>query len=137
MPEIIDFGNLAPVEIPVMLNGTRYILTEASGDAAIRYRTAQLPNLRYTTGDGNKAECVGESSKQIEHSKAILISGCLYKTGPSGELIIVNGIPNQSMLVDERTIRGWPVRVLDQLYKKILEISDGLEEVNENKAKNS
>src|SRR6516162_4324851 len=43
----LDYSDLTPVEVPVKIGGKRYILREASGDAAVRYHNANLKVYRY------------------------------------------------------------------------------------------
>jgi hypothetical protein len=134
----LDFSDLQPIEIEVKVGPVTYILTEASGGAAIKYRNALMRASKLEKDkEGNEA-FVYDGSREygIADADAVLVSNCLYFPGKDGKLVLSNGIPDQSYLVPINIIRGWPVRVQDALYRKIKEISDGLVEREDTPLKN-
>lgn len=104
----IVFEDLTPIEVPVKIEGKSYILREASGDAACKWRNAQLRAARMERGKlaniGNLADC-----------EPLLVSLCLFEVIDANRSITRN--------VPQQTIRNWPSRVQKALYDRALKIS--------------
>lgn len=99
-----DFGDLAPVEIPVRYRGTAYVLREASEAAACAYSNAKQRAVRYTDG---KATFDGAAE-----SDAALLAGCLLRDGKP--------VPQSEILT-------WQTQVVNRLVARLKEVS-GIEQ---------
>lgn len=111
----IDFGTVGVKEIQITnLLGRDYVLREASGAAAIRYRSQQAEAIR-TNEEGTP---VGFNRGMIE-SEATLVGDCLYEVAP------VNGVPTvKGRPVGAGHVQTFPSHVLKTLYEKCREISN-------------
>ena len=106
-----DFGSLETIEIPVVgANGKKYILREASGEAAARFNSMRGKCAKYA--DGGVSEVSG-----IGHIPLFLISLCLFS-------VKEDGTANLQSTVALSVIQVWPERVIRKLYAKALEISE-------------
>lgn len=115
----MDFGDLKPVEIPVSIQGKQYVLREASGDAACRFRNAVAKSYKLTP-DGKAVAIDG-----LPDVEPLLVSMCLYVPGADGKLVVkANGDVDQKTLVPIATIRGWPSSVMKKLFEKAKAISE-------------
>ena len=104
MTEELNFDDIAPIEIPVVIKGKRYTLKEASGDAACRYRNAVLSALQVSkTGEVTGA-------RNLADTEPLLVSLCLFD--------------EQDKPVPIKTVRSWPARVVRTLFEKAADISD-------------
>jgi hypothetical protein len=112
MSDALNFDDLSPVEIPVKLSNKEYVLREASGDAAVKWRNAQVRAARMVDG---KVSGVGD----IADSEPLLVSLCMW------EVTTVSGT-RREVPVPLHVVRSWPARVVSTLFEKIKEIS-GLE----------
>lgn len=110
--DALDFNDLSPIEVPVSIDGRSYILREATGDAACRYRNALLACTQL--GPEGKPSSV----KGMADAEPLLVSLCLFDDA---------GKP-----VSGPTIRKWPARVLKALFDKATEISQLGEEEDDN-----
>lgn len=111
----LHFDDLVPIEVPVSVNGAQYILREANGDAACRYRNAVMECVEMV--DGKPARVHG-----MANTEPLLVAMCLRTA--------------DGKLVGEATVRSWPPRVIKVLFAKAKEISDLEDEVAEGAAKN-
>lgn len=107
--EPIVFDDLAAVEIPVSIpnkDGVKedYILQEASGDAACKYRNAMLACTQLGP-EGKPSQIRG-----MADIEPLLVSLCLFTS--------------ERKPVQLGIIRSWPNRVQKKLFDKIKEISD-------------
>lgn len=112
MSEELNFDDLAPIEIPVKVGGKAYLLREASGDAACKWRNALL-----------KATRLGPEGKPVSidgmaDTEPLLISLCLFETADNGD-----GSRTATKPVSIATIRSWPARVQAKLFAKCKDIS--------------
>jgi hypothetical protein len=114
MIEEMNFDDLAPIEIPTSIGGKKYVLREASGGAAVRYRSASARCLRMNDGKLSAMEGIGEL-------EPLLISMCLFEVTERGSVSM--DTPQGRTLIN-----SWPSRVHRALYEKAKEISPGLEE---------
>jgi len=109
----LDFGDITIQELPVRIAGKHYILREASGEANAKYRDAIMRGTKVN----KEADVV--SIDGVAGAELTLLSYCLFETGshPSnGSIIPTASVPVQ-------TIRGWPTRVTQPLFRKLEEMS--------------
>lgn len=111
----LNFDDLAPVEVRVSIRHEPYVLTEASGDAAVKYRNAAMGGAKMLDG-----KVVGVSG--VADVEPLLVALCLTKIVPLKD----GGEDRRPVSVN--TVRSWPVRVQKALFNKVKEISEGLEE---------
>lgn len=115
----LDFADLAPVEIKVNLFNKKYVLCEASGDAACKYRNAQLKGVKIGT-DG-RPQSIPEN---VADSEPLLVSLCLYEADKDGKLRYdKDNLPDPKFRVAIGTVRSWPSRIQKKLFEKVREIS--------------
>src|SRR5262245_33468395 len=74
----LNFDDLTPVEVPVSIAGKKYILREASADAASRWRNSLMRVTKLGT-DG-KATFTGEAAD----TSTFLVSLCLFQPDKDG-----------------------------------------------------
>lgn len=110
IPEM-NFDDLQPIEIPVKFRNRRFMLKEATGDAAVKYRNAMLESTKLGP-DGKPV-----SVKGMANIEPYLVSLCLI------ELIADKDGKDRERPVSDTTLRGWPNRVLKPLYDTCKEIS--------------
>ena len=97
-----------------MFRKKRYILTEASADAAAKYRNAPMKAMK-TNPEGKIVGIEGLADGEL-----VLVSQCLFHSGPDGELRLDSyGNPNRDYLVSEAEIRGWPNKIQKDMYEAI------------------
>lgn len=123
----IIFNQLDPIQVPVKLGNTWYILLEASGGAAVQYRNAVLRSQRMD--DGKLAGFDG-----LADAEPFAVSLCLYKAIHEGNQADgkpklklprdKDDNPDPAHLVPEATIRGWNNRVQKVLFERLQEISE-------------
>ncbi len=103
--EPLDFSDISPIEIPVTGPDQRsYVLKEASGEAAAKYRNAILGCTRLSP-EGKVSSVQGVASVE-----ALLVASCLYN--------------DKGSLVQRSVIDKWPSRVVKKLFEKAKEISE-------------
>ncbi len=104
MKDELNFDDLTLIELPVSVKGVKYVLREASGDAAVRYRNKLLDGT--TLGpEGNVVKVIG-----MANVEPFLVSLCLFDE---------KGRPVKCEL-----IRSWPARIQKALFEKVKEISE-------------
>ncbi len=105
-----DFGDISVIEVPVKnLYGKNYVLREASEEAAAKWRNYHLRNSKLRDG---KIVGLGD----VMDGPALLLSMCMYEQSEKGE-----------KLVNINVVRGWPARVVKDLFdaaKKISELEE-------------
>lgn len=114
----MDFSDLAPVEVPVTVADKKYILREASGDAACRWNNAV--SKAYKLSPDGKAVAI-DGLPDVE---PLLVSMCLYTPDANGKVVVkANGDADPKTLVPLATIRSWPSRVQKALFDRAKKIS--------------
>ncbi len=108
--------DLTATEVPVTIDGEDYVLREASGDTACRYQNAQVACMRMTDGQVSKVTAIADT-------QPLLVSLCLVKLVQKPD----SDEPELRRPVPISTVRGWPSRVVKDLFERAKEIS-GLEE---------
>lgn len=107
--------DLTPICIAVTVGNKKYALKEASGDAAVRYRNAQL-GCTELGPDGKPKKIVG-----IGDTEPLLVSLCLFEVT---EVDAEGNIVKTGANVPVNTIRSWPARIQKALFEKIKEVSE-------------
>lgn len=103
--EAIIFEDLTQVEVPVTLGNVKYILREATGEAAVKYQNAVTKCSRFT--DGEFSGIQGD----LADTQPLLVSLCLFEAE--------TGKP-----VSLAKVKSWPYRVQKDLYTRAKLISD-------------
>lgn len=102
--ERLDFSAIKVRKIPVTVGKKEFVLYEASGEAAVRYRNAVIRCS--TFGPEGKLE----RADNIASTELLLVQMCLRtKAGHA---------------VPDKTIKGWPNRVFKAIFRKAAEISE-------------
>lgn len=124
MTEELNY-DLEPVEVPVVIKGKRYVLTEASGDAEVKRQNVFIRGTKI--GANGKPQ----GMDNFADAEPLLVSQCLYEAGPKGELRLKDdGDPDPQFRVSEKQVRRWPARIQKSLYARIMKMS-GLKEDGE------
>lgn len=100
--------DLKPREKEVTVLGQRYLLREASADAARQFRNSQLAAFRMRDGKLERFEGLADS-------EVLLVQQCLL--GEDGEGKFKNPVHKQ-------TILGWPARLVKPLFEWVQDASD-------------
>jgi Asp-tRNA(Asn)/Glu-tRNA(Gln) amidotransferase C subunit len=115
--EEVIFDDLEPIEVPYRIDGTLYVLREASGDAAVKYRNACMRAARFSEGKIAGIEGAADA-------EPLLVSLCLYKADKDGNVPVDRqGNADPRWLVPAQTIKRWPQRVQKALFAKVKAIS--------------
>ena len=125
--ELIDFNDLEPIQVRMILKGRRFILLEGSADAVIKYRNANMRAMNFQTAEDGTVKRAGFTD--IHDPEIMVVSLCLYFADqPTGNLILDNqGNPDIKYRVAEAAIRAWPSRVQSALFERLKEITPDLE----------
>jgi hypothetical protein len=110
--EEMCFETLAPVEVPVKIGSGRYVLREASGDAACRYQNAVLKTTKLGP-DGRPTDING-----LADCEPLLVSLCLFEI-----VHTTDSDPPKYRPVPLSVIRSWPNRIQRALFRRAQEIS--------------
>lgn len=105
--EPMIFDDLTPVEVPVTVGAKQYVLREANGDAAVKYRNAMLACTQIS--QDSKAVSI----RGMADLEPFLVSLCLFDA--------------QGKSVTKNEILSWPSRVQKALFARAKTIS-GLNE---------
>lgn len=118
----IDFGDLTPIEVPVRVQGKRYILREPSGAAVKSWQRLALLGTEMTFDD-NSGTRIMRNFSGVAGNEAMLISQCLYMPDAEGKIILLDsGDADPRQLVPERKIDFWPHRIKKGLFEKLEEM---------------
>jgi hypothetical protein len=123
----LDFADLAPIEVPVKVNGVpKYVLVEASGAAAVAYRNmvskaAKMVDGKVTGLDG------------IADAEPLLVSLCLSPVDDAaykrdGVVRATRANNNDLVTLHVSRVKAWPYRFQRALFDKVMEISPDLRE---------
>lgn len=104
----LNFEDLEPRQEEVPIDGKKYLLKEASGDAACKWRNALLKATKLSP-DGKVATMDG-----MADTEPLLVSMCLFEMGDNGGLKVVS----------LNKVRNWPHRVQRALFERAKEISE-------------
>lgn len=106
--------SITTVTIPFEYEGKKYVLKEASGDAACRWRNSILKATKMTPDMKVQSIELG----QLADVEPQLVSDCVFLVKEDGA----------HMPVTLKTVRTWPTRLITRLFEKAKEIS-GLDKV--------
>lgn len=110
----IVLEDLEPIRISVTIGKKKYVLREASEDAACKYRNASTNCARMDNGR------VTGISGPIADVEPILVSLCLFE-------VYEHQREQKERPVTLQQVRSWPARNVKPLFDRIIEIS-GLRE---------
>ena len=116
-------------EVPVRIKKTRYVLREASADAARQYRNAAASGAVFNQGAVTTGTRVGDV-------QPLLVSLCLFK------VLEWDDAENKALAVSDThvpldVVLSWPESIVRPLFQRAKEISTlGEAEGDEAKAKN-
>jgi hypothetical protein len=115
----IVFDDLAPIEVPVKLEGLHYVLREASGDAVVKYQNRIFKSTKIG-GEGKPTTIEG-----FADADPYLLSMCLFEADENG--LIKLDKHGRASSVQVQTILSWPNRVLARLVSTLKQISPDIE----------
>jgi hypothetical protein len=109
----MNFDSILLQEVLVKVAGTSYVLVEASGEEAARWRSNLATCLRVNAKSGDVGQTTGMGEVDLN-----FLANCLYCT-------MVDGTQDRSRkLVGIGVIKSWPDRITKRLVAKLKEISD-------------
>jgi hypothetical protein len=103
----LNFDDITPQSIPVRIGGKSYVLKEATGEAACRYKN-EIMRCGRLGADGKPNQVIG-----LADTEAFLVSLCLFEVDGEGK----------EKHVPVSLIKSWKSSVLDKLYKTCREMS--------------
>lgn len=101
----LNFDSIERVQVEVTIGDDRYVLKEATGDAACRYRNSILRATKLGP-EGKPSSIDG-----IVDSEPLLVSLCLFTA-------------EDNKPVPLSTVRSWPNRIVKKLYETAEHISE-------------
>lgn len=118
----LDFSDIDPIQLVVKIGEFKYILREASADAAVKYRNIAIGASRFEEG---KIVSISGAAD----AEPLLVSCCLFLLKPDEKgttVIMEDGKPVKysEYPVPVSTVRTWSNRIVGPLYKKVKEISE-------------
>ena len=105
--------DLEIIEVPVMLGGKSFVLKEATGAAACKYRNAMLGHT--VLGESGKPVSI----KGMADIEPLLVSLCLFE--------IITNEDSDQIVEKQLTVKDvgkWPAKVVTSLFEKAKEISN-------------
>lgn len=127
MIDELDFDSVVSIEVPVKLNKQTYVLKEASGETAAKYKNAMLRATKLEDGKVSAIDGMADS-------ELLLVSLCLFRRVERD-----GGTADEPVTV--AFVKTLPSRVVSKLYdtaKKISELDqDETVEALEKKIKES
>lgn len=112
------FNDLTPIEIPVQIANEKYVLCEASGEAAAKYRNHAMSCTIFNV-DGKPA-----GMKGLGDIQAVLVSLCLFKCVGTGS---VTSLERVSLAF----VNKLPERIVKPLFERAKAISELREDSDE------
>lgn len=102
-----DFGDITPQTEEMTLGGRKYVVHEASSDAAAKHKNTQVGGARYSGGELERMEGFADAD-------LVLLSCCVtYDDGAE-----------KGQTVPLKVVKQWPERVTKPLVEWIKEHSD-------------
>ncbi len=108
--------DLTPITVPVTIGGKKYVLKEASGDAAVKYRNCLLKATKLGP-EGKPSSIDG-----MADAEPLLVSLCLFQIATSVNKL--GDAVTAELPVPIHVVRGWKNQVQKGLFARIKEISD-------------
>lgn len=123
IPTEFDFTALEPSEIPVKFRNKQYILTECSEGHRSVWNDAKIQGLKVVQDQrGDRQQFSGISGGG--RLRALLLSGCLREVKENNDM---------GPFVKEDSLKQWPAKVVNPLYRAALEMNE-LEEEDDTEA---
>lgn len=110
----LNFDTDVLVEIPFNIGKDAYVLLEADGDVACKYRNKLISGATFDS-DGHPT-----GAHNIADAEPYLIANCSYKVLVDEKTGARTGL----LAMPEAAVRKWPSRILNRLFKKVKKISD-------------
>lgn len=107
-PMVFDADESGPIEIPVTIGATKYVLREATEQAARVYRNAAVAGARLQNGQ------MSSLAEDLAGVQSLLLSHCLFR--------IKEGKPAQKP-VHRDIILGWVARIVRPMFEWVMEVS--------------
>lgn len=108
MSDAMNFDDPTLREVPVKIGDKRFVLREASGDAACKWRNSILKATKLV--DGKPASMDG-----LADGEPYLVSLCLFELNADG--LELRPVPLH-------VVRSWPARVQKALFERVKSMSD-------------
>lgn len=108
--QVVTDYNIQPKELRLTIGGAKYVMLEASGDVACRYRNALL-DCTELGPEGTPVRV-----KNMADLEPYLVSMCLYPVNADGTVA--------SKSVSPVLVRSWPSRVQKALYVQARKLGD-------------
>ena len=112
------FNDLTPIQVPIEIRNEKYVLCEATGEAAAKYRNHAMSCTTFNA-NGKPTGVKGLGDLQI-----ILVSLCLYKS-------IVKGPVTTLERVGLDFVKDLPERIVKPLFERAKAISELGEDTDE------
>ncbi len=97
------FDDIELAEFPVTIQGTKYTLREADGDAGRQYRNAVLSSTRLTGGKVS-------GLRNLDDANQLILFLCIFD--------------EHGKTVPSNTIKRWPNRIVVPMIEKVKEMSN-------------
>lgn len=110
--EVEDLGSTDIIERPVKVNNKNYVVVEADGDTASKFRGMQLSNFKIS--DGKAAGIL----PGLSDSELFLVSRCLFELFSDDKGTITR------RAVPIAVIKLWPNRITSRIFEIAQEISE-------------
>lgn len=118
--EVLVFDDLEPQQREFEYKGKTYILTEASADAAAKYRNASLRAAKMNDGKITGMDGLADA-------EPILVARCVFEAGENKELRLDGqGNANVQFLVPLPKVLGWPDKLVSRLYNEVKAMTPSL-----------
>jgi hypothetical protein len=120
--KLIDYDELAPWSFPIKVKGRSYLVREPSEDAAVKFRNQQVRGKEVSRSEDGQITI--RSLEGVYDIEPLLVYLCTFEQyehqGETRERPILLSV-----------VKGWPSRVVKDIYKRIKERSPELDEVEE------
>jgi len=121
LPLTLDqIADLEPYAAQVTVMKTKYVLTEASADAAVKHKNASMKTVRMDDGK------LTGFDDGFNDADPLLVHLCLFQVNPDGSIKTDRNGKRLNAPLDE--VRSWPDRVTKTLLQEIKRVSPTLEE---------
>jgi hypothetical protein len=121
LPLTIDqLADLEPYSAAVTVMKTRYVLTEASADAACKYKNASMKTVRMDDGK------LTGFDDGFTDADPLLVHLCLFEANKDDT--IKTDRNGRRVNADLLTVRGWPDQVLKAVLAEVKRVSPTLED---------
>lgn len=120
MHDLLDLGDLEPIQVPVRCGDRAYVLMEGDEAAVTAWRNIRMACTRVTP--------TGETywTDGIANAQPALIAGCLYRgkwSDDKKEISLLVTKAGKPVKIDESEVRSLTHAHAKKLYEKALEIT--------------